>query len=771
MEPLSLANGGWGISVAGWLISPIISNLLDKCFSYLGSPSSEKSQELERKILQLKLMIEAAEKCPQKAMLEQWAKQLKSAFYEAEDTLDIIDYHHLKCRIHYQDLSSTKQDVETMAGFNVPIELQMELEASLNNLETLIDEGPRVLSLLGLPASCDCINDTMRTPMRFTSTPSVVFGRDGEIDMNSSVATIFTEMLEILPGRKTNQFSDIDMLQSELEGKLRDKRFLLVLDDFWDDQNAIQLDLLLSPLKVGAMGSRILVTTRTADAAKALGAQNLVAISDLDEEQFFSMFMHYALEGAKIIAGQLKLRLDIDFWTSTMNNDMLNNGTAATLWWSYQQLEHLKQCFTYCSIFPRTYKLQRDELVHLWMAEGFVKTTKETEDMEDMGHYYFNLLLSTSFLQLKVNEFSKEYFTIHDLFHDLAASAAGSDCFRIEEGMVGNIPKDVRHLFILSYDEIVFQEEILNLKSLCTLIMSSSSNKSMNIEDFRSMLKILKKLRVALVEVENFPTISPCVGQQKHLRYLGLFGKIPMMTLPRQFTELYHLQKFAVRCTTSVDFHFKNEIANLVNLRYMICRVLNSPDIRRLTLLRTLPVFRVKKTRGYEIQQLEHLDNLCGNLSILGLENVESKEEACQAKLANKVHLSYLVLQWNSDQKSDSEEVIEALRPPFLISSLKIVNYNGSTYPCWFSREKDALKNLQHLELSDYLSVLAPDLILEFTLWDLDSECTGVPNYWHEATRVSDEGKKKNVNPEKYQESEGQCGEPLLSNCTVYKFS
>lgn len=109
MEPLSLANGGWGISVTGWLISPIISNLLDKCFSYLGSPSSEKSQELQRKILQLKLMIEAAEKCPQKAMLEQWAKQLKSAFYEAEDTLDIIDYHHLKCRIHYQDLSSTKQ--------------------------------------------------------------------------------------------------------------------------------------------------------------------------------------------------------------------------------------------------------------------------------------------------------------------------------------------------------------------------------------------------------------------------------------------------------------------------------------------------------------------------------------------------------------------------------------------------------------------------------------------------------------------------------------
>ncbi|CAL4991167.1 unnamed protein product [Urochloa decumbens] len=758
MEPLSIADGGWGISAASWFISLTISKLLDKCFSYLGFPSSEKAQELQRKILQLKLMLEAAEECPQRPRLEQWTKELKSAFYEAEDILDTIDYHHLESRVPYQALSRTQQDGETVPGFNVPIELRIELEASLNNLETLIDEGHKVLSLLGLPASCDCINNTVRTPMR-TSTPSVVFGRDAEIDMirkmlrdapaddskcysvigihgvpgsgkttvaqyvcdkekdddyfdfimwihvsqNFNVETIFTEMLEIVSSGRKRLFTYIDMLRirRELVEKLRGKRFLLVLDDFWDDENARKLNLLLSPLKVGVMGSRILVTTRTADAVKALGAQNLVAISDLDEEQFFSMFMHYALD-ARTVAGQLKLRLDIDFWTRTMNNDMLNNGTFAILWWSYQQLEdHIKQCFTYCSIFPITYKLQRDELVHLWMAEGFVKTTNETEDMEDVGHDYFNVLLSTSFIHLKQKEFGKEYFTIHDLLHDLATRVAGSNCFRIEEGMVGKIPKDVQHLFILSYDERVFREEILNLKSLRTLIMSSSSNKSMNVEDFRSMQKNLKKLRVVLAEVDSFPTISPCIRQQKHLRYLGLFGTMPIITLPRQFTELYHLQKFAVRCTTYVNSCFKDEIANLVNLRYMICPGFYCPNIRRLILLRTLPIFMVRKTRGYEIQQLEHLDNLCGNLSIGGLENVESKEEACQAKLANKVHLSDLVLQWNSHQKSDSqEEVFEALRPPLLVTSLKIKNYNGSTYPSWFSTEKGALENLQHLELS-----------------------------------------------------------------------
>jgi hypothetical protein len=37
-----------------------------------------------------------------------------------------------------------------------------------------------------------------------------------------------------------------------------------------------KLSVLLSPLMVVEMGSRILVTTRTADAAKVLGVQNLV---------------------------------------------------------------------------------------------------------------------------------------------------------------------------------------------------------------------------------------------------------------------------------------------------------------------------------------------------------------------------------------------------------------------------------------------------------------------------------------------------------------
>ena len=89
------------------------------------------------------------------------------------------------------------------------------------------------------------------------------------------------------------------------------------------------------------------------------------------------------------------------------------------LWGSYQQLEeNVKKCFAYCSIFPRRRVLKRDELVHLWIAEGFVKTTNEKDDVEGVGLRYFYDLLSTSFIQLKTKIGRAEFFTIYDLLHD-----------------------------------------------------------------------------------------------------------------------------------------------------------------------------------------------------------------------------------------------------------------------------------------------------------------------------------------------------------------
>jgi len=94
---------------------------------------------------------------------------------------------------------------------------------------------------------------------------------------------------------------------------------------------------------------------------------------------------------------------------------------------------------------------------------------------------------------------------------------------------------------------------------------------------------------------------------------------------------------------------------------------LNFPNIGRLTSLQSLYHFYVKNEKGYEIQQLEHLNNLRGKLFIECLENVRSKEEALQARLADKVHLTELTLQWGGiDEISRRKQsAIEEMRKVF----------------------------------------------------------------------------------------------------------
>ncbi|KAK3139549.1 hypothetical protein QOZ80_5AG0385000 [Eleusine coracana subsp. coracana] len=280
--------------------------------------------------------------------------------------------------------------------------------------------------------------------------------------------------------------------------------------------------------------------------------------------------------------------------------------------------------------------------------------------------------------------------------------------------------------------------------------MMSSSARKMTIEEFERVLKSLKKLRVVHVRLQCMKMIPASIGQLKHIRYLGVFGSpFINITLPPTFSLLYHLQKFSVPFGTSLNCSSGNkEMANLVNLRYMSCYSLNFPNIGRLTWLRSMNFFTVRKIRGYEIQQLKHLDNLRDNLRIQGLQNVNSKEEAGQGKLANKVYVTDLVLDWEEYGPAPEnlnfrlinwgplygqrippdpqEEVLEALHPPFLIESLGIMHYKGSIYPSWLSGQQGTLKNLQCLKFS-YCngSDVAPDIINLVSLCKLEiSHCS-----------------------------------------------
>ncbi|KAK9138365.1 hypothetical protein Sjap_008959 [Stephania japonica] len=100
---------------------------------------------------------------------------------------------------------------------------------------------------------------------------------------------------------------------------------------------------------------------------------------------------------------------------------------------SYNNLPpKVRQCFSYCSIFPKDYEIQKHEVIQLWMAQGFLQISKEGELMEDEGEEFIRILCTISFLQIAAErETSKGteliykcmtwYMILPNIFLDLSA--------------------------------------------------------------------------------------------------------------------------------------------------------------------------------------------------------------------------------------------------------------------------------------------------------------------------------------------------------------
>ena len=236
--------------------------------------------------------------------------------------------------------------------------------------------------------------------------------------------------------------------------RLSGRRFLFVLDDIWNE-NLIDWQLLLTPLKVGACGSRIIVTTRNISVASIIQAFVTHHLSHLLDEECWSLFAKHAFRtsnpdehptlkriGGKIVekcrglplatktlGGLLQSEVEADEWRNILNSEIWDlpidkSSILPALRLSYYHLPpYLKRCFAYCSIFPKSYEFKKEKLVLLWMAEGFLQQPSGNDTTEEAGDKYFRELLSRLFFQPSTQK--KQCFMMHDLINDLAQFASG----------------------------------------------------------------------------------------------------------------------------------------------------------------------------------------------------------------------------------------------------------------------------------------------------------------------------------------------------------
>jgi hypothetical protein len=253
-------------------------------------------------------------------------------------------------------------------------------------------------------------------------------------------------------------------LQKEVSGK----RYLIVLDDVWNE-DVDRWEKLKTCLKHGGKGSAILTTTRKAKVAEImkmciddshnLGELHKVFLKEIFENRAFCLQKPNTPElsdvvekildrcggsplAAKTFGSMLSNKTSMKEWTYVLTRSNTCNektGILPILKLSYDDLpSHMKQCFAFCAVFPKGYQIDVEILIQLWMAHDFIQL-EEGDSLVKAGREIFDELTWRSFFQVVKQTAQREWWqlrartvcNIHDLMHDIALSVMGKDCATI----------------------------------------------------------------------------------------------------------------------------------------------------------------------------------------------------------------------------------------------------------------------------------------------------------------------------------------------------
>ncbi|XP_073121360.1 putative late blight resistance protein homolog R1B-16 [Henckelia pumila] len=257
------------------------------------------------------------------------------------------------------------------------------------------------------------------------------------------------QMREIFAGLldSTNQLSSEirklsgGELADRLYKSLKGRKYIIVMDDVWD--------------------TKIVLTTRhkiVGDDAASFDHRH--DMRPLDSGESWDLFRAKVFRGGYcpprlegigleivkkcrglplsivVIGSLLSMDKTVGYWetivTALKSILSTDGGQCSTIFsLSYNYLPaHLKPCFLYFAIFPKDHAIRRSNLIHLWVAEGFIKPNG-SKSLEDIAEECLEDLLNRSLIMvLKLGRDGKvKTYRIHDLLRDFCITEAKKEKF------------------------------------------------------------------------------------------------------------------------------------------------------------------------------------------------------------------------------------------------------------------------------------------------------------------------------------------------------
>ncbi|XP_019704330.1 putative disease resistance protein At1g50180 isoform X2 [Elaeis guineensis] len=455
-----------------------------------------------------------------------------------------------------------------------------------------------------------------------------------------------------------------DDLKEKLHEFLKDKRYLIVMDDIWSPEMWKKI---ASAFPDAKNGSRIIFTSRFIDVAKSADPDTPpYKLRFLDGQESWDLFLRKVFPnqdvktsfpdnleklGRKLVkrCGGLPLALVVlgGMLSKKEKNPIEWSKVKKSLKWeadkdgkqcldilalSYEGLPYdLKSCFLYLGCFPKDSEISATKLIRLWTAEGFIPA-RERETSDETAADYLEELVQRCMVQVvkRRSDGGVKTFRVHDLLRELcileAKEARFLDVYSTEDQTTTSAS---RRVALFHYGADVLESLNSSSKFLRTLL---GFNVYESYDPVMLRLHNLKLLRVIDLEGAPLRKLPKEIKSIIHLRYLGLRNS-GVSKIPPSIGDLCYLQTFDVRWTrvkslpdafwtirtlrhayftwASASPQRISAVKNLQTLKGVRCGLWIEEQLPQLTNLRNLGILGVSDSNGTMLSKsLKNLSSL-----------------------------------------------------------------------------------------------------------------------------------------------------------------
>ncbi|KAM0825177.1 hypothetical protein ACQ4PT_069750 [Festuca glaucescens] len=526
-------------------------------------------------------------------------------------------------------------------------------------------------------------------------------------------------------------------LINKLRERLENKRYLIVIDDIWDEKLWEIINLAFS--SSNNFGSRLITTTRIVSVSKLCCSSThhsiyqMKPLSSNDSRRLLykRIFPHESgcpLEFEEVSTDILKkcggVPLAIitiasllasgqqvkpkDEWRVLLESigrglteDPSVEEMLRILSFSYYDLpSHLKTCLLYLSMFPEDYEIRKDRLIWMWISESFVQCEKAGASLFEIGETYFNELVNRNMIQPVYGYMGTEVKAcrVHDMVLDLISSLSKVDNFVTVLNGTGDSMSSQSNIRRMSLQNVRKEEgcQATPLESVSTLQVRS-------IATFEPAAIGLMPPFLSLVVLRVLDLNGCGIGEHNlgnlgsllHLRYLGL-AETGISKVPEEVGKLQFLQVLDL----SSNFDIKELPSAVIKLRRLMCLLIDSRCKRFLDGLGNLTSMEVLRDITVDsISTVKELGNM-KRLRELGIrfDNLSLElEEAFVESLGKLSNIQSLVINFDGDEIL-ADILGERWMPPRSLQKFVTMgDVKFSTLPAWIRRNPSHLSKLSKL--------------------------------------------------------------------------